>query len=125
MTTEPGAKVGPTAHGMEDLIALDPSATWNSSTKSVENSCAQTANPCASVSPRVVAVPIFDTDYFFEGQQNGRTQVRIVNILGFFLDQMDGNNVVGYFTTIPGLKISGAGNVAPEAAFMKVVLLVR
>jgi putative Flp pilus-assembly TadE/G-like protein len=125
VTTEPGAKVGPTAHGMEDLIAKDPSATWNPSTKSVENSCAQAATPCASVSPRIVAVPIYDTGYFFDGQQTGRTQVRIVNILGFFLDQMQGNNVVGYFTTVPGLKIGGAGNVAPDAAFMKVVQLVR
>lgn len=125
VTTEPGAKVGPTAHGMEEIIAKDPYATWNPDTNSVDNSCAQATPSCASVSPRIVAVPIYDTQYFFEGQQTGRTQVRIVNILGFFLDQMQGNDVRGYFTTVPGLKTGAGGNIDPDAAFMKVVLLVR
>jgi hypothetical protein len=110
---------------MRDLIAKDPYATWNPATKSVDNSCAQGTPSCASVSPRIVAVPIYDTEYFFQGQQNGRTQLRIVNILGFFLDQMQGNNVSGYFTTVPGLKTGAGGNIDPNAAFMKVVLLVR
>jgi hypothetical protein len=125
VTTEPGAKVGPTAHGMEELIAKDPLATWNESTKTVQNSCAQASPPCAAVSPRVVAIPVFDTGYFYDGQMSGRSQVRIVNILGFFLDHMQGQNVVGYFTMVPGLKIGGGAPIAPEAAFMKVPVLVR
>ena len=125
ITTEPGAMVGPTAHGMDDLIDLDPSATWNESAKRVENSCAQATTPCAAVSPRIVAIPVFDTGAFHAGQMNGRTEIRIVNILGFFMERMDGNDVVGRFVNIPGLKIGSSSNISPEAAFMKVPLLVR
>jgi hypothetical protein len=126
ITSEPGAKIGPTAHGMEDLIAQDPSATWDETTQSVQNSCAQTANPCATISPRIIAIPVFDTGWFNEGQQTGRLQLRIVNILGFFIDQMQGQDVNGVFMRIPGVLLAGAGaNVNPNAAFMQVPLLVR
>jgi Flp pilus assembly protein TadG len=126
ITSEPGAKIGPTAHGMEDLIALDPYATWDEATQSVQNSCAQSATPCAGISPRIVAIPIFDTGWFHEGQQTGRLQLRIVNILGFFIDQMQGQDVEGVFMRIPGVLVAGAGaNVNPNAAFMQVPLLVR
>lgn len=126
ITSEPGAKVGPTAHGMEELIAQDPSATWDEATQSVQNSCAQSATPCAAISPRIVAIPIFDTAWFHQGQQTGRLQLRIVNILGFFIDQMQGQDVSGVFMRIPGVLVAGAGaNVNPNAAFMQVPLLVR
>jgi Flp pilus assembly protein TadG len=126
ITSEPGAMIGPTRHGMEDLIALDPLATWDEATQSVQNSCAQSASPCATISPRIVAIPIFDTGWFHEGQQTGRIQLRIVNILGFFIDQMQGQDVTGVFMRIPGVMLAGAGaNVNPSAAFMQVPILVR
>ena len=126
ITSEPGAMVGPTSHGMDDLIALDPSATWDEATQSVQNSCAQSANPCATSSPRIVAIPVFDTEWFHQGQQTGRTQLRIVNILGFFIDRMQGQDVQGVFMRVPGVLVAGAGsNVNPNAAFMQVPLLVR
>jgi hypothetical protein len=53
-------------------------------------------------------------------------QLRIVNILGFFIDQMQGQDVSGVFMRIPGVLVAGAGaNVNPNAAFMQVPLLVR
>ena len=127
VTTEPGNMIGPTRQGMEELIAQDPLATWDPITKTVKNSCAPDhCVPSAAVSPRIVAIPIFDTDYFDQGKQNGRTQIKVVNILGFFLDQMQGDDVRGYFTTIPGVKVGiGPQKVNPNAAFMKVPLLVR
>ena len=124
--SEPGAMVGPTAHGMDNLIAQDPNATWDVATQSVQNSCAQAATPCAAISPRIVAIPIFDTGWFHEGKQTGRTQLRIVNILGFFINSMQGQDVSGVFMRIPGVLVAGAGaNVNPNAAFMQVPLLVR
>ena len=125
ITSEPGAKIGPTAHGMEDLIALDPHATFNDATGSVQNSCAQTASPCATISPRIVAIPIFDTGWFHEGQQTGRTQLRIVNILGLFIESMQGQDVNGVFMRIPGVLTGAGANINPNAAFMQVPLLVR
>ena len=40
LESENGNMIGPTAQGVSTLIALDPSADWDPSTKSVINSCA-------------------------------------------------------------------------------------
>jgi Flp pilus assembly protein TadG len=126
LVTEPGAKVGPTAHGMQDLIDLDLDAEWDPINEEVINSCAQDPTPCASISPRIVAVPVYHTDDWYEADNGGRTNVvEVVNILGFFLDHMVGNNVVGYFVKMPGLFDDGKGSVAPEAAFLSAIQLVR
>jgi hypothetical protein len=78
---------------------------------------------CGGPSARVVAIPVFDPASFVS---NGRTDITISNILGFFLDHMDGNDVVGYFCTMPGLALgSGPPDIDPEAAFLKVPLLVK
>ena len=60
LQSENGNMVGPTSQGVADLIALDPTADWDPITKTVINSCAQAATPCAPKSPRVVAIPLFD-----------------------------------------------------------------
>jgi Flp pilus assembly protein TadG len=126
ITSEPGAMMGPTSHGMQDLIAQDPYARWDEATQSVQDSCAQSANPCATSSPRIVAIPVFDTAWFNQGQQTGRIQLRIVNILGFFIDRMQGQDVTGVFMRVPGVLVAGGGgNVNTNAAFMQVPLLVR
>jgi hypothetical protein len=38
---------------------------------------------------------------------------------------MQGNDVIGYFTTVPGLLVGGAPSVGINSAFAKVVQLVR
>jgi len=91
----------------------------------VQNSCAAAATPCAPRSPRIVAIPLYDTLTYEQAREGGRTTVNIVNILGFFIDQMQGNDVVGYFTTVPALKFNGAGNPNVNTSFAKVVMLVR
>jgi hypothetical protein len=49
----------------------------------------------------------------------------VVNILGFFIDDMQGNDVVGYFTEVPGLVRSATAAVDPNAAFMFSIQLIR
>ena len=121
-------------HGVEDLIDLDPDAYWDPSTKTIKNSCVEThscyryvngstttvADPNATVSPRVVPLPVFDPQLQF---QTG--QIRMVNILGFFLEPMQGKDLRGILVTKPGLLVSGSANVSPSAAFTTVTLLVR
>jgi Flp pilus assembly protein TadG len=124
LQNEPGNMVGPTKQGLEDLIALDPNATWDPTEKQVANSCAQGTPSCGPRSPRTVAIPVFDTRAFYDGKINGLVTLQIVNILGFFVDQMQGNTVRGYLTTIPGLTV-GSGTITPQAAFMYSVTLVR
>jgi hypothetical protein len=118
--------IGPTKHGMGDLINLDKNAKWDPSTKSVINSCAQAATPCAARSPRIVAIPVFDTaGYYQAAKQNGNVKFKIVNILGFFVDEMQGNDVVGYLMNVPGLLNANGPTINNNAGFAKVVTLVR
>ena len=55
----------------------------------------------------------------------GNGTVLIVNILGFFVDKMQGNDVEGYLMTMPDLLVSNGGGVAQNGSFIKAVQLVR
>lgn len=129
--TEQGNMIGPTQQGVGDLVAKDPGANWNASTKSIQGSCAP--GTCGgqyyAQSPRIVPVVLFDIDSFFAGSPNGKTSVTVANIMGFFVESMvNGNkgskNVVGRLVAIPGLT-KGTTNVTETASFMRKVLLVR
>jgi Flp pilus assembly protein TadG len=118
MTPEPGNMVGPTRQGMEDLIAKDPDAYWDTATDKVVSAM----HP----SPRVVAIPLFDPDFYWTGKQNSRNaDLRAVNFLGFFIEKMQGNEVVGRVTPIGGLRKGTGYGPAPEGAFPKVIRLVQ
>jgi hypothetical protein len=116
--------IGPTRLGVNDLIALDPTARWDRATNSVVNSC-QTATPSCGRSPRIVAVPVFDTALFYNTDRQGLPQFRIVNILGFFIDRMQGNDVVGRLTEAPGLMRGATAPIDPRAAFLFQIQLIR
>ena len=123
--------VGPTGQGTGDLFAMDPNADWDPDTKQVINSCVGPPYTCSVAgmthSPRVVAIPIFDLAEYMATGGPGNGTVRIVNILGFFIDRIEApqNTVVGYLATIPSLKVTGGGSITPESSFAKVVQLVR
>ena len=110
--------------GVGDLIAQDPNADWDPTTKSVTNSCAQAATPCAAHSPRIVAIPVFNTAVYYAGKLTGQTNFTVVNILGFFIDRMQGNDVIGYLTEAPGLSIGNA-TISPQSSFLAQIQLVR
>jgi Flp pilus assembly protein TadG len=124
---ENGNMVGPTKHGAEDLIALDPDATWNGD--EVVGSCVGPPYSCDGPgythSPRIVALPVFDIAEYMRTGGPGKGTVHVVNILGFFVDRMDGNDVVGYLARKPDLKSKTGGTVAPEVAFLWTIQLVR
>jgi len=126
---ENGNMVGPTKQGVNDLIALDPNATWDPSTKKVTNSCVGPPYTCSrpgyAESPRVVSIAVFDLDTYMKTGGPGNGTVHIVQILGFFVDKMVGNDVVGYLATKPDLATSSGDKVSPSAAFIKVIQLVR
>ena len=58
-----------------------------------------------------MAIPLFDPVYYDTGKRNGRNaSLKFVNYLGFFVERMQGNEVVGRITPIGGLrKGTGAG----------------
>jgi Flp pilus assembly protein TadG len=115
--SEPGMMTGPTKQGMADLIALDPTARWDEGLKRVIS----TKRP----SPRVRAIPLFDPAYYQDGKLNGRNaSLKFVNYLGFFIEEMDGNEVVGRITPIGGFN-DGSGSPAPAGAFPMYIRLVK
>jgi Putative Flp pilus-assembly TadE/G-like len=113
LQTEPGNMIGPTAQGIRDLIAQDPGATWNPNLYGpgrggISGGCMSTG-ACA-ISPRLVAIPVFNPDTY--------------DVLGFFIEGMSGNDVIGYMTTYPSAPRSGTSDT-PGAAFVVSIALVR
>jgi Flp pilus assembly protein TadG len=125
LESENGNMIGPTRQGVNDLIAQDPNAQWDPTTNTVVNSCAQAATPCAASSPRVVAVPVYDTGLYDSTRRQGLPTFTVVNILGFFIDRMQGNDVVGYLTEAPGLVTGATAPIDPRAAFLWQIQLIR
>lgn len=122
---EPGNMIGPTAQGVRDLIALDPGASWTGGTLTghITGGC-MSAGTCTT-SPRMVALPIFNVDLYQQGRASGRVDIQIVNILGFFIEGLSGNDVIGRLTHYPGVLSPGAGTLDPNSAFQRVILLVQ
>ena len=117
ITAEPGSMVGPTNQGVDDLIALDPGAYWDTSTRRVVSSMRP--------SPRIIAIPLFDPDFYQNGKVNGRpADLKVSNWMGFFLVGRSGSEVYGRITPITGIYDSSAGP-APPGIFPKVIRLVE
>jgi hypothetical protein len=118
MIQEPGNMAGPTLQGIQDLIAKDPNARWNSSLKKVENSA-------FGISPRVAPIPLYDPAKYAVAKKNGRTaEFEVANWLGFFIDRIVGGDVHGFITPIGGNLDANSPPGAPEA-FAKVIVLVE
>jgi Flp pilus assembly protein TadG len=98
---EPGAKEGPTIHGIQMLIDKDPNAVWNQSTKAVDNSAYGERQ-----SPRVFPIPLYDPDYYDEGHQTGRVAtLRTANWIGFFVEYIgSGSEIHGRIIPIGGIR---------------------
>ncbi len=101
---EPGNMVGPTSQGMDNLIAQDPGARWDSGTHTVVNSA-------FGLSPRIGLVPFFDPTL---PPTSGRKWVTVTKIGAFFIESIKGNgDVTGRFmkVTIGGVPCgTGLGN---------------
>jgi Putative Flp pilus-assembly TadE/G-like len=115
LTQEPGNVTGPTIHGVEAIIALDPTAYWNG-TKVVS-----TMNP----SPRMKLVPLFDPYFWNVGKENGRNaDLKAVNFLGFFVESVQGNDIKGRIVPATALLDSAAGP-GPVNSFTRAIRLVE
>jgi hypothetical protein len=115
---EPGNMTGPTDQGIDELIALDPNAHWDTSCD-----CVRGSN--APISPRVTPLPLYNPQKYVEGKANGRNaDFWLANILGFFIDRRQGNQVYGFITPISGVINPNAGP-APAGAFPVAIRLVQ
>lgn len=111
---EPGNMVGPTAQGMEELIAADPGAYWDDIEGTVKGSR-------FGLSPRIVLVPFFDPS---SPPISGRNWVRVVKIGAFFLEEMgNGSEVRGRFIKVT---VDGEPCASPnEGTFVQGIRLVE
>jgi Flp pilus assembly protein TadG len=138
LDVKPGNMKGKTKSGTQALIDLDKEATWNEEDDRIEGSCVGEEYTCDEPgyrhSPRLVAVPVVNTLKAYDDLRNengnqvgaGNKTVRIVAILGFFIESVDKDgNVTGYLATKPDLLYANGGGVNPAAGFIKSVQLVR
>ena len=118
LTQEPGAMNGPTIQGAEGLIAKDPSAYWDTATNTVKGSA-------FGHSPRTFPIPLYDPIYYDSGKRNGRiADLKTANWIGFFLDHIEGNGIVGRIIPIAGIRDRNGGP-APQGLNPKAIRLVQ
>ncbi|MGH9329608.1 MAG: pilus assembly protein TadG-related protein [Vicinamibacterales bacterium] len=120
---EPGNMNGPTIQGAEDLKALDPSAQWDEGCDCIVNSRFG-ANGDGWGSPRKFPIPLYDPLFYAEGKRNGRfADLKVAGWIGFFLEEIQGNNIWGRITPIAG-KRTGEGPW-PEGTFPIAIRLIK
>jgi hypothetical protein len=90
---------GPTVQGVADLIQLDPAAFWDVTANGGQGAIVGSA---FAVSPRVVAIPMFDPDLFQSTAASGSPQVRVANIFGVFIEGVESRTVIGRIVSVPG-----------------------
>jgi hypothetical protein len=118
MPAEPGNMVGPTQQGVRELLDKDPGAYWDDVCNCVKGSA-------HGKSPRVAIIPVYDPVYYEMGKQNStNASLKIANYIGFFLEGMEGGEVIGRITPVAGLLVGSAGP-APAGAFPMVIRLVQ
>jgi len=118
LTQEPGAMNGPTIQGAEALITKDPSAYWDTATNTVKGSA-------YGHSPRTFPIPLYDPIYYDSGKRNGRiADLKTANWIGFFLDHIEGNGIVGRIIPIAGIRDRNGGP-APQGLNPKAIRLVQ
>ncbi len=112
---EPGNMTGPTLDGIGMLIDKDPSAYWNTAMRRVEST--------RSPSPRIIVIPVFDPLVYEDSRQHGRQDIKVTNLVGFFIDHVTGNSIYGRLVPATGLI---RGDSSPYgSSFLKAIRLVQ
>ena len=103
------------------LIALDPGATWDSTARTVRSGLP------SGVSPRVIVIAVIDPDeYAQQPRPSIRIDVRIRNLVGFFVEDVGGEGeVTGRIMINPGMFNTSAPLLTSDATFLRTVALVR
>jgi Flp pilus assembly protein TadG len=125
---------GATGQGFSELIARDPGATWDFSLHGgrggVAGGCMASgtccsAGTCTSISPRIIALPVYNPDLWNQNPPGAATVV-VTRIVGFFVERYSPsfNEVVGRLMIYPVLPRSTM-TASPSSSFVASVTLVR
>jgi len=121
LTPENGNMVGPTKQGMQDLIDLDPYASWDTTCKCVVGSDPKYNGN----SPRIRPIPVYDPIAFADGKAHGKNiTLSEVTTIGFFIEPMKGGEVTGRIMPVHGVNDNNAGP-APPGSFPRLIRLVK
>ncbi len=101
---EPGNMIGPTKQGIQELIAQDPDAYWDTASKAIKGSI----YPDPLSSPRVGIITFFDPR---DPPTSGRNTIQIYQLGAVFVEGIDGNSTVtGRFVNTTAVDpVRGAG----------------
>lgn len=116
LQTEPGSMQGPTAQGVQDLIATDPTAYW-------DTGCNCANSPKGINSARLIRIGFFDPR---DPPSSGRQSVTVIKVGGFFVESVvssgpNKGNVTGRFTQVAAF----GGAPDPGCAGLQTVRLVK
>ncbi len=114
---EPGAMVGQTVHGVEDLIGLDVWAAWDDATNEVTGSA---LDPNWQASSRIGIVPVFHPGREFDP---GRQPIEFSNFIAVFFEGVegDGNDQIVYGRILYPKGVGGGEAVSPTAQIVHLV----
>ncbi|HEX9934588.1 MAG TPA: pilus assembly protein TadG-related protein [bacterium] len=87
LLVEPGNMVGPTNHGVDVLLNMDPYADWDG-TQVVKSLYPGTS------SPRIVKIPLYDPNY---PPDSGKNSLTVVGLASFFVTGVHHGTVKGIF----------------------------
>lgn len=118
---ENGNMTGPTRQGVGALLDSDPDAYWDASTGTVQGSVMGDA---WKASDRVVNLPFFDPR---DPVDPGKKPVVFNNFASFFIEGMQGSDVIGRFLYASGIGVgtTGSGGSAETGAMTLFVRLVE
>jgi len=126
--TEPGAMVGPTNFGFDDLEALDPDVMWNQDAGS-EGCPVKISSPlvCYYETKRIRPMPMFDPT---EAPSSGRKVVHITKFAQIFYEGAGTGNAfvarwMGYITPDAGSGSADEGEAGSTEDIPKIIRLVQ
>ena len=100
LQVEPGNMVGPTKQGIEYLLNKDQGAYWDG------NNVVNSSYPGTS-SPRIIKIPLFDPN---DPPTSGRNSIIVTGFAAFFVQGMQGKDVIGVFMNKVTGGYFGSGN---------------
>lgn len=138
-TVEPGTQLwvengdmkGPTRQGVEGgggleglgLVEQDPDAVWDDAAAPM--GCVTHGDGECISSPRVVPIPVFDIEaYYANAKQSGKFQLPVKKLVCFFVEGMQGDDVMGVLTTCPPMEGPG-GTTNDPSSFLRSLVLIR
>ena len=74
---------------------------------------------------RIIVIPVFDPYVYESARQTGATDVTIANFVGFFIEDLQGNSVLGRMVPMTGLIRNNGGPPIPNGAFLQAIHLVE